>query len=158
MPAPGTDRLMHPELMSESELREILENRCIDFNNYQNLSRSKLIELYNRIALPLPQRQSDDAEKSDVKNNETANSVNEYQENSVFLNGTSAKTSEVTKTERFNSVREGSPVNEVIKQTPKKIKLCNSNKGTKCNGIEKRPSDEKQDESPMKKRQKITWP
>lgn len=41
---------------------------CIDFDNYKNLSRSQLIELYKRVAMPLPKRGTENSEDSDIKN------------------------------------------------------------------------------------------
>ncbi|CAL7941284.1 unnamed protein product [Xylocopa violacea] len=157
----GMYELTHPELLSESELKEILENRCIDFDNYKNLSKSELIELYKRVALPLPQRQSENIDNLDTKKyTEAMHYINESHTNSVFSNDTSSTTTnpdETREVSEFSSERPKSPMNEV-KEVSKKIRLHNSENVTKCNGIDKRINDEKVDEAPMKKRQKITWP
>ncbi|KAL2741217.1 Larval cuticle protein A2B [Vespula maculifrons] len=50
-------RLTEPEFLSEYELCQILKNRCIEIRNFERLSKMELIELYKRVAMPLPQRQ-----------------------------------------------------------------------------------------------------
>ncbi|XP_071872249.1 uncharacterized protein isoform X1 [Bombus fervidus] len=155
----GMYELTHPELLSESDLKEILENRCIDFSDYKNLSKFELIELYKRVALPLPQRQSESTQNSDIRqHNETMYSVNESHRNPVSLNGTSTRKTDVNETAKeILCTRPKSSANE-LKQTSNKICLYNSNTFTKCNSIGKRNNDGKHDEAPSKKRQKITWP
>ncbi|XP_076300356.1 uncharacterized protein LOC143218792 [Lasioglossum baleicum] len=155
--------LTHPEVLSDPELREILENCCIDFNNYKHLSRSQLIELYRRVAMPLPKRGSENCQNSDAnKNNkqEEEHLADEYRSDVVPFNGTSnikRSISEVKSSPSSCSMKPKSPVNE-LKQTPKKIRLCNSNNLRDYNDIDKRVNDGKLDEAPSKKRQKITWP
>lgn len=155
----GMYELTHPELLSESDLKQILENRCIDFSDYKNLSRFELIELYKRVALPLPQRQSESIQNSDIRqHHEAMYSVNESHRNSVSLNGTSTRKTDINETEKeIFCIRPKSSANE-LKQTSDKIRLNNSNTFTKCNGIGKHNNDGKHDEAPSKKRQKITWP
>ncbi|KAF3423653.1 hypothetical protein E2986_03507 [Frieseomelitta varia] len=134
--------------------------RCIDFSDYKNLSRFELIELYKRVALPLPQRQSESIQNSDKKqHNEGTNHVDELHRDSILMNGTSTKTdiNGTTKIAESFYVRSKSPANE-LKQTSKKICLDNSNNFTQSNGIDKRINDEKHDDAPSRKRQKITWP
>ncbi|KOX72787.1 hypothetical protein WN51_00727 [Melipona quadrifasciata] len=143
----GMYELTHPESLSESDLKEILENRCIDFSDYKNLSRFELIELYKRVALPLPQRQSESIQNSDKKqHNEGTNHVDELYRNSVLMNGTSTKTdvNGTTKITESFCVKSKFPVNE-FNQTSKKICLHNSNNFTKSNDIDKRINDEKHD-------------
>ncbi|CAD1479755.1 unnamed protein product, partial [Heterotrigona itama] len=121
--------------------------RCIDFSDYKNLSRFELIELYKRVALPLPQRQSESIQNSDKKqHNEGTNHIDELHRNSVLMNGTSSKTdvNGTTKLAESSCVRSKSPAND-RKQTSKKICLHNSNNFTKSNGIDKRTNDEKHD-------------
>ncbi|XP_076652120.1 uncharacterized protein LOC143358679 [Halictus rubicundus] len=155
--------LTHPDVLSDPELREILENCCIDFNNYKHLSRSQLIELYKRVAMPLPKRGSENSQNSDNnKNNEQEKNhlADECQSDVVSFNGTSnikRSISEIKLSPSSCSTKPKSPVNE-LKQTSKKIRLYNSNNMRDYNGIDKRINDGKHDEAPSKKRQKITWP
>ncbi|XP_017755077.1 PREDICTED: uncharacterized protein LOC108547181 [Eufriesea mexicana] len=157
----GMYELTHPESLSESQLKEILENRCIDFSDYKHFSKSDLIELYKRVALPLPQRQSENIQNFDTKGyNEEIYSTNEFHRKLVLLTSTcstKASLNETIKTPATSSVRSKSSINE-FKQTSKKIRLCNSNNVLKYNGIDKRISDEKHDGASPKKKQKITWP
>ncbi|XP_078043269.1 uncharacterized protein LOC144473350 isoform X1 [Augochlora pura] len=155
--------LTHPEVLSEPELREILENCCIDFNNYKHLSRSQLIELYKRVAMPLPKRQDDISENLDNKmssDQEKKNTVDVCQRDTASLNGTIStkrSISEIKSSPSPCSTKPKSPVNE-FKQTPKKIRLYNSNNLRAFSDSDKRINDGKHDEAPSKKRQKITWP
>lgn len=155
----GMYELTHPELLSESDLKEILENRCIDFSDYKNLSRFELIELYKRVALPLPQRQSESTQNSDIRqHNEAIYSVNESHRNPVSLNRTSTRKTDVNETAKeIFCISPKSSENE-LKQTSNKIRLYNSNTFKRCNGIDKHNNDGTHDEAPSKKRQKITWP
>ncbi|XP_076163318.1 uncharacterized protein LOC143144611 [Ptiloglossa arizonensis] len=149
----GMFQLTHPEVLSEAELREILENSCIDFSNYKHLSQSELIELYKRVAMPLPRRQYGNTENSDTnRNSEERCSVNKCQTNSVSLstNNTSKDTSEPP-----CATKSKSSENE-LKYTSKKVHLYNSNNIK--HSLEKRNNEEKHDETPLRKRQKITWP
>ncbi|XP_031370305.1 uncharacterized protein LOC116186607 isoform X2 [Apis dorsata] len=152
----GMYELTHPESLSDSELKEILENRCIDFSDFKNLSRFELIELYKRVALPLPQRHSENMQNLEIKgHNEATHFDNELYRNSISF--TKICINETTKMLESSYVRSKSSTNE-IKQTSKKIRLNNSNNFTKCNDIDKHVNDEKYDGAPLKKRQKITWP
>ncbi|XP_076756706.1 uncharacterized protein LOC143426876 [Xylocopa sonorina] len=157
----GMYELTHPELLSESELKEILENRCIDFDNYKSLSKSELIDLYKRVALPLPQRQSESIDNLDTKKyTEAMRFANESHRNSVSSDNptnTATDLNETREASEFSCTRSKSPTNEDT-EASKKMRLHNSNNVTKCNGIDKRINNEKIDEAPMKKRQKITWP
>ncbi|XP_033327380.1 uncharacterized protein LOC117220973 [Megalopta genalis] len=155
--------LTHPEVLSEPELREILENCCIDFNNYKHLSRSQLIELYKRVAMPLPKREDENSENLDnkkINDQEKKNSVDDCQRDIASLNGThntKRSISEIKSSPSSCATKPKSPVNE-FKQTSKKIRLCNSNNLRDFNDSDKRINDGKHDEAPSKKRQKITWP
>ncbi|XP_034181411.2 uncharacterized protein LOC117604914 isoform X1 [Osmia lignaria lignaria] len=144
-----TYQLTHPESLTDAELREILENRCIDFNHYKNFTRCELIELYKRVAMPLPQRQSENSQNSNVKkDNEESNSVNESHQNSVPLNDTSStkpNVNEVTKAPQFSNMKSATSPGNEFKCTTKKVHLCNSSNIIKCNGVDKRNSDEKFD-------------
>ncbi|CAK9818454.1 hypothetical protein ANTPLA_LOCUS9774 [Anthophora plagiata] len=155
----GVYELTHPESLSEEELEEILKNRCIDFSNYKNSSKSELIELYKRVALPLPQRQSEDSENLDIKRkDEATSSIKEYHRNSISSNGVNS-----TKTAKSQTIEESKPVctrskSTINELTPKRTCLHKLSNTTKYNSIDKRTCDEKQDGAPLKKRQKITWP
>ncbi|CAK9796388.1 hypothetical protein ANTQUA_LOCUS765 [Anthophora quadrimaculata] len=155
----GIYELTHPESLSEVELKEILKNRCIDFSNYKSSSKSELIELYKRVALPLPQRQSEDSENLDIKReDEATSSINEAHRNSISSNGVNSM-----KTARNQTIEESKPVctrskSTMNELTPKRTYLHKLSNTTKCNSIDKRTCDEKHDGAPLKKRQKITWP
>ncbi|XP_043262048.1 uncharacterized protein LOC122402919 isoform X2 [Colletes gigas] len=141
----GMYQLTHPEVLSEAELREMLETTCIDFNTYKHLSRSKLIELYKRVAMPLPRRQNEGkSQNSDAnKNNEEKSLVNELHTNSVSsinVNNTSKNISETT--QPFYVTKSKSPVND-HKYISKKSYLCNSNDIKGHDNTDKRVNDEK---------------
>ena len=155
----GMFQLTHPEALSEAELREILEYSCIDSSTYTNLSRLELIDLYKRVAMPLPPRRGL-SESSDTKKcNGEGNSINESQKNSGSLNGIrdTKYPDRDTRTSESSVSLSKSSVNE-LRHTPKQIRLYNSSNAKQCNGANKRVSDDKHNEAPLKKRQKITWP
>ncbi|XP_076622595.1 uncharacterized protein LOC143342513 isoform X2 [Colletes latitarsis] len=141
----GMYQLTHPEVLSEAELREMLENTCIDFNNYKHLSRSKLIELYKRVAMPLPQRQNEEkSQNSDSKkNNEGKSLVNESHTNSVSLINVKNISKNIDETSQpFYVAKSKSPVND-LKYISKKSYLCNSNDIKGHNNTDKRVNNEK---------------
>ena len=155
----GMFQLTHPEALSETELREILEYSCIDSSTYKHLSRLELIDLYKRVAMPLPPRR-EHSESSDTKKcNGERNSINESHKDSGSSNGIrdAIRPEYKTRTSESSLSLPKSPVNE-LRHTPKKIRLYNSNNAKQCNGTDKRVSDDKHYEAPLKKRQKITWP
>lgn len=160
MLTPETYQLTHPESLTDAELKEILENRCIDFSNYKNLTRCGLIELYKRVAMPLPQRQFENNYSPNInKDNKETNSVNESHQNLTLLNGTTntkIDINEDTKSSQTSNIK--STHENELKCLTKKIRLYNSNNVTKCNGVDKRNNDDKFDGAPSRKRQKITWP
>ena len=155
----GLFQLTHPEALSEAELRETLDYSCIDSGTYKNLSRLELIDLYKRVAMPLPPRR-EHSERSDTKKcNGERNSVNESHENCGSSNGIrdTEHPERETRTSESSASLPKSPVNE-LRHTPKKIRLFNSSNAKQCNGTNKRVSDDQRNEAPLKKRQKITWP
>lgn len=156
-----TYQLTHPESLTDAELKEILENRCIDFSNYKNLTRCGLIELYKRVAMPLPQRESENNHSSSInKDNKETNSVNESHQNLSNLNGTSdtkIHINEITKSSQISHMKLTTSEHE-LKCSTKKMRLYNSNTETKCNGVDKCDDDDKFEGAPSRKRQKITWP
>ena len=155
----GMFQLTHPEALSEAELREILEYSCIDSGTYKNLSRLELIDLYKRVAMPLPPRRGHSESLDTKKCNGERNSINETHKNSGSLNGIrdTKHPERKTRTSESSVSLPQSPVNE-LRHTPKKIRLYNSSNAKQCNGTDKRVSDDKHSEAPLKKRQKITWP
>lgn len=153
-----TYRLTHPEVMSEAELRDILRNSCIDFSNFEKLCRSELIEMYKRIAMPLPQRQSEGAQNSATDNKNSTNDFDKYSDTLSNSTHTLKRSlSDSTKMSHSSNLRSKSPANE-CNSAPKKIRLAKAKSGSEFNGVDKRTNDGKHDESPLKKRQKITWP
>ncbi|KAL6443989.1 hypothetical protein ACFW04_001746 [Cataglyphis niger] len=155
----GTYELTHPELLSEHQLREILKNSCIEVLNFGKLCKSELLEMYKRVAMPLPQRQC-----GRVKNLGTeVNVVSDKSVIAISSNNTHSLTADLNKGNKrtcqlSQADRLKFSVNDP-KSVHKKIRVCSMPKvETTCNGISKRRCDEQNEESLMKKRQKITWP
>ncbi|XP_023727696.1 ashwin isoform X2 [Cryptotermes secundus] len=48
--------LLQPELLNETALKQILELRCVKLQNMNSMSKAQLVEIFYRIATPLPQR------------------------------------------------------------------------------------------------------
>lgn len=48
--------LLQPELLSETALKQILELRCMKLQNMNSMSKAQLVEIFYRVAAPLPQR------------------------------------------------------------------------------------------------------
>ncbi|KAG8234594.1 hypothetical protein J437_LFUL017097 [Ladona fulva] len=49
-------KLLHPELLSQSELLDILASRCVRQEMLSGLDKNQLVDLFRRIVMPLPQR------------------------------------------------------------------------------------------------------
>ncbi|KAG7209621.1 hypothetical protein KM043_011272 [Ampulex compressa] len=147
----GLYELTHPELLTESELRHVLKNSCIDFSRFEELSKNELIETYKRVALPLPQRQYENVQYlyGQIHENQQKGNYDSWSVKRSFSNIT---TSHPSQTERLKFC-----VND-HKSTPKKICLSTSKEEKESYGVEKRASDGRGDGAPTKKRQKITWP
>ncbi|XP_011260339.1 uncharacterized protein LOC105253771 isoform X1 [Camponotus floridanus] len=150
----GTYELTHPESLSEHQLREILKNNCIEILNFEKLCKSELLEMYRRVAMPLPQRQRNakilNTEVNVISDKSTVKSSNDMHSLAADLNkGTKRMLSQ---TDRKLSVNDPKSVH-------KKNQLYSASKvETTYNGINKRRCNEQNEESIMKKRQKITWP
>ncbi|KAK2582073.1 hypothetical protein KPH14_002777 [Odynerus spinipes] len=166
-------RPTQPELLSEHELCQILKNSCIEIKNFEKLSKTELVEIYKRVALPLPQRQHGNKKyKEENKNNMDENSESEECDKNVTLqNSNSNESINISSTNSCEKRKRVSQVNatEISKlfidetnSVSKKICLSTTSKiETECNGIMKHKITEKNEDStltPTKKRQKITWP
>ncbi|GLV31455.1 hypothetical protein CBL_07217 [Carabus blaptoides fortunei] len=57
------EQLLHPELLNENELRNVLNERFIRVDNMEHLSKDELLNLFYRIATPLQQRTRNDNRK-----------------------------------------------------------------------------------------------
>ncbi|KAL6262469.1 hypothetical protein P5V15_007554 [Pogonomyrmex californicus] len=130
--------LTHPELLSDYQLREILKMRCIRTYEFEKMSRSELLQMYNRMALPLPQRQHN-----------IANSDNNRQDNSRQFNCNSLAAGS-NKTKRNESPQ----MDKVNFLENKKIRLYSPPK--ESNGIYKRVPEGESEDLSKGKRQKTT--
>ncbi|XP_070161118.1 uncharacterized protein [Polyergus mexicanus] len=153
-----TYELTHPESLSERQLREILKNSCIEIVNFEKLCKSELLEMYKQVAMPLPQRQCGrvknlDTEINVVPNESVITISNDMHSLTADINKGNKRTCQLSQIDRLKI-----PINDP-KSVHKKIRVCSTPKiETTCNGISKRRCDEQNEESLMKKRQKITWP
>ncbi|XP_011701847.1 PREDICTED: uncharacterized protein LOC105458325 [Wasmannia auropunctata] len=151
--------LTHPESLSEHQLREILKNSCIEILKFEKLCRSELLEMYKRVAMPLPQRQRENgkgpsAVDTTAEKSFTAISDNDTHSLAAGLN----RGKRIFQTSQLQADKLKPPLNDQ-KSMNKKIRLCSTPKvEIGCNGIYKRNSEEQCEESLPKKRQKITWP
>lgn len=166
-------RPTQPELMSENELCQILKNSCIEIQNFEKLSKIELVEIYKRVAMPLPQRQCAD-KKYTEENYESVNGncgSEEYDKNIILENLKSNESNNISNTnlyEKRKRVHQGKSVEilnsfvDETKSVSKKMRLSTTSKvETDCNGLTKHMTNEKHEDSaltPIKKRQKITWP
>ena len=153
----GAYELTHPESLSERQLREILKNSCIEVLNFEKMCKSELLKMYKQVAMPLPQRQCGNAKNLDTEINmipdKSVTAIsNDTHSLAADLNKGSKRTCQLSQTDRLKL-----PVNDP-KSVHKKIRLCSTSVETTWNGISKRRCDEQNEESLMKKRQKITWP
>ncbi|XP_069689831.1 ashwin-like [Periplaneta americana] len=48
--------LFQPELLNETLLRQILEQRCVKLQSMNTMTKAQLVEIFYRVAVPLPQR------------------------------------------------------------------------------------------------------
>ncbi|XP_058795086.1 uncharacterized protein LOC131666444 [Phymastichus coffea] len=122
--------LTKPELLSETDLIEILRSRCIELPNIKMLKRSDLVEMYRRIALPLPQRRYNESKYLGKKLNDLrltrkiAVAIEEEQALYASFICSQNNTSIKTNSDRCRSSDEDS------NPLPKKARLSNSNTGT----------------------------
>ncbi|KYN05717.1 PREDICTED: uncharacterized protein LOC108771399 [Cyphomyrmex costatus] len=134
----GIHELTHPESLSEHQLREILENSCIQNLKFEKLRKSELLEMYKRVAMPLPQRQRGNAK----------NTVDMTTENSVTVvsdNDTCSLAIDLNKGNK-RIFQTSHPQIDLLKPSfndqksmSKKIRLCSTPKvEIGCNGIYKR--------------------
>ncbi|XP_029175894.1 uncharacterized protein LOC114944247 [Nylanderia fulva] len=134
--------LTHPESLSERQLREILKNSCIEILNFEKMCRSELLNIYKRVAMPLPQRQGENTENLDTEVNVVSDKSvtavsNDTHSLTGDLNNGSKRTCQSSQADRLKL-----PVND-SKSMNKKIRLCSTSKvETTCNGINKRRCDE----------------
>ncbi|KAL0107742.1 hypothetical protein PUN28_014790 [Cardiocondyla obscurior] len=153
MSRPKTYELTHPEFLSEYQLREILKNSCIESLKFEKLCRSELLEIYRRVAMPLPQRQHGAVKSSNTTYTleKSVTTGNDDNVNSLALG--SGKGNK----RMFSQVDKSKPsLND--QKVEKKTRLCSTSKAeTGWNGIRKCTYEE-QNEEITKKRQKITWP
>ncbi|KAL2740221.1 uncharacterized protein V1478_000362 [Vespula squamosa] len=162
-------RLTEPEFLSEYELCQILKNRCIEITNFEKLSKIELIELYKRVAMPLPQRQPGNINcKEANRNNLNRKPVSEIDKNMIVqLSDKHDNTSTTNLPEKKRRVSQGNLIEpksfmHETKSVLKKVCLTSISKvEIDCNGINKHEINEENEDStlpPKKKRQKITWP
>lgn len=163
-------RLIKPELLSEYELCQILKNRCIEITNLEKLSKIELMELYKRVAMPLPQRQTGNKNCRELNiNNLNQKPMLELCDNNITIQVSDKhdSTSSTNLCEKRRRVLQGNLIESKsstheTKSVLKKIRLSSiSQTETDSNGINKHDIKEENEEStlaPTRKRQKITWP
>ncbi|XP_011061545.1 PREDICTED: uncharacterized protein LOC105150280 [Acromyrmex echinatior] len=147
--------LTHPESLSEHQLREILKNSCIEILKFEKLCKSELLEMYKRVAMPLPQRQH--ANAKNIVDMISENSITVISDNDMHSLATDLNKGNKRIFQTSQLQTDTKPLNDQ-KSMSKKIRLCSTPKEIGCNGIYKRNYGEQSEESLPKKRQKITWP
>ncbi|KYN09462.1 PREDICTED: uncharacterized protein LOC108769731 [Trachymyrmex cornetzi] len=127
--------LTHPESLSEHQLREILKNSCIEILKFEKLCKSELLEMYKRVAMPLPQRQHGNAKNIDMisENSITVISDNDTHSLAADLNKGNKRIFQTSQ-----SQIDTKPFLNDQKSVSKKIRLCSTPKEIGCNGIYKR--------------------
>uniref|UniRef100_A0A1B6E1R5 Ashwin n=2 Tax=Clastoptera arizonana TaxID=38151 RepID=A0A1B6E1R5_9HEMI len=137
--------LLHPQLLSIDQLIAVLKNRCIKAA-YNSLTKDDLVELFRRIAFPLPQRENsrslwkNKTTKLEQKSKITLNfdDKSKQKTNTIASNGgSSSKPISLNRLNRpppsmvdpcLTNGSEKKSIIEPIKVTSRKIKLkCNSN-------------------------------
>ncbi|EZA48762.1 hypothetical protein DMN91_005217 [Ooceraea biroi] len=128
----GAYELTHPESLSERQLREVLKNSCIDIRNFEKLCKSELLEIYKRVAMPLPQRQRGNAKDSDkevgIITEKSIAAVSDDTHSSTHLNKGSKRMSHSSCPQTDKP-----PVNDE-KSMQKRIRLCSSKAEVTFNG------------------------
>ncbi|XP_043280481.1 ashwin-like [Venturia canescens] len=157
-----TYQMCHPELLSEATLCEILENSCIALPISRNLNRDELVEIFKRIAMPLPQRKYNVSRKLGKRLNDRRG-VERKEESEISSSSLSTPNSSsscerlVLEKKTGTKNRMDSPTNETLLGS-KRIRLTDSN----CNGNLPENDAKRKNQicsvSESKKRQKITWP
>lgn len=64
----NAQKLIHPELLSRNELHEILLSRCVQKQHLEGLEKVQLVDLFQRIVMPLPQRIYNDKRRGKMLN------------------------------------------------------------------------------------------
>ncbi|XP_015588272.1 ashwin isoform X1 [Cephus cinctus] len=167
-------QLTRPELLSEETLREVLKNKCIQVPDFKALSKPELIEIFKRVALPLPQRQCSESRYFGRKilslRIKRSIATATYEDNAALkammpCNSTNVDCSNAAETSKTNRLK---PIIKEANPTSKKICLSNSTKSKESlhNNIKRKNEDNDNDAqflqvtllTDTKKRQKITWP
>ncbi|EGI61099.1 Larval cuticle protein A2B [Acromyrmex echinatior] len=127
--------LTHPESLSEHQLREILKNSCIEILKFEKLCKSELLEMYKRVAMPLPQRQH--ANAKNIVDMISENSITVISDNDMHSLATDLNKGNKRIFQTSQLQTDTKPLNDQ-KSMSKKIRLCSTPKEIGCNGIYKR--------------------
>lgn len=119
---------LQPELLNETALKQILELRCVKLPNMKAMSKAQLVEIFYRVAVPLPQRKYKDNRRGRLLTR-----MRRKQERSRQKTETAEKKSSITYgfSEASTSHRHGTadrlkPPPDTINFERKKIKLSSS--------------------------------
>ncbi|XP_015523880.1 uncharacterized protein LOC107227286 isoform X1 [Neodiprion lecontei] len=162
-------QLLHPELLTEDALIQVLRDRCVEEPQLKSATRNELVELFKRVALPLPQRTFDDSTHMGRKLMSLQRRMDKRGASAVKITSTSDGPSNVGSTlsnNDCNSMHAGNvnsrlkPPLEIIGSETKKIRLSKSPVTPKALGQNTKQKRKEISPEPLgcKKRQRITWP
>ncbi|CAH0720214.1 unnamed protein product, partial [Brenthis ino] len=161
--------LLHPELLSNGQLIQIIQERHLRVENLHNMRRDELLDLFHQFCVPYGQRRYRDSGRGKILNKVRNVSPEQFKTLNTFQNSTTTTTT----TTKLNRKRLHSDC-ERLKRPPdilsgqmKRIKLDNSDSNNTVNDENKKskrkmsidavtPSLE--NTAVKKERKLITWP
>lgn len=132
----GVFHFLQPELLNETALKQILELKCVKLPNVNAMSKAQLVEIFYRVAVPLPQRKYKDNRRGRL-----LTKMRRKQERSRQKTETAEKKSSITYGFSEASTSRGHGTADRLKPPPdtinferKKIKLSSSS--LRCDDLE----------------------
>ncbi|XP_008551086.1 uncharacterized protein LOC103573682 [Microplitis demolitor] len=151
--------LTSPHMLSDNKLREILKDRCIEVKDIEFMDKLKLLEIFKRIAMPMPQRKYNDQRSlgkklSDLRLAKNIKISDHDKTKSELLDKSFESEDKNNSNKSPNNGILKSPINK-LKSEQNSIRL--SNNIHQVSNDQKRKNNMSPDQSPTK-RQKISWP
>ncbi|XP_012268317.2 uncharacterized protein LOC105693156 [Athalia rosae] len=145
-------QLLHPELLTEETLLEILKDRCIEVPKLKSKSKTEMVEIFKRVALPLPQRKCSTGTPVRKRSLGLPNGRDAQEATSMRIAKMSLDTSPTHSSNESLSTTNSSK--------SRIIRLSKSSPTTETSPDTNKRKSEKNSSEPVHshKRQKITWP
>ncbi|XP_050348528.1 ashwin-like [Nymphalis io] len=153
------DMLLHPELLSNEQLIQVIQERHLRINNLQIKARDELLDLFHQFCVPYGQRKYRDSGRGKILN-EVRMSNAESAKNLDLINNNYINNRKKT----YSNSERLKPPSDLLSGQMKRIKLdCNNIAFNNSNYYKRKMSidgvSSSIDSPPIKKERKaITWP